>query len=71
MALQVVINVVAVAMVFGQCGNNIDILWVPSKQVLYYTKCWDSSIQTKYGYFQGSFNTVTDLYLTVVPAGTG
>ncbi|OQO07149.1 hypothetical protein B0A48_07717 [Cryoendolithus antarcticus] len=66
--LQVLINAIAVGLVFGQCGNEIDILWTPGKQLLYYQKCWVATIQTKYGYFQGSFNTATDLYLTVVPA---
>jgi hypothetical protein len=52
-ALQLVVNVVTIIVLYSQCGNQLDILWVQRKQALFLTQCWDPRIQTKYGYFQG------------------
>ncbi|KAI9695654.1 MAG: hypothetical protein M1820_008501 [Bogoriella megaspora] len=68
MSLQLVINVVAVIVAYAWCGNELYILWNPKKQDLFNEKCFNPVIQTNYGYFQGSFNTLTDLFLTILPA---
>lgn len=66
--LQLAVNIVVLIIFYTQCGREIDILWLASKQNLWATKCWDPRIQTDLGYFQGSINVATDLYLTVLPA---
>ena len=68
MVLQVIVNVVAVLVAYLQCGTHLSILWTPEllNEMPHY--CLDPGVQTYYGYFQGSFNTLTDLFLTVLPA---
>ena len=69
-ALQFIINVVAIIVFFTQCGNQLDILWSEDLGNLakFLTVCEDPMIQTDLGYFQGAFNTLTDAFLTIMPA---
>ncbi|RMY92661.1 hypothetical protein D0862_09429 [Hortaea werneckii] len=69
-ALQFIINVVAIIVFFTQCGNQLDILWSEDLGNLakFLTVCKDPMIQTDLGYFQGAFNTLTDAFLTIMPA---
>lgn len=66
--LQLLVNLVVLIIFYCQCGSNLDILWTASRQWEWATKCWSPRIQTDLGYFQGSVNVATDLYLTVLPA---
>ncbi|KAL9088749.1 MAG: hypothetical protein Q9165_006058 [Trypethelium subeluteriae] len=68
MFLQTAINLVAIIVLYTQCGNELDILWNQAKQVDFNSKCKNPIIQSDYGYVQGSFNTFTDVFLTVLPA---
>jgi len=54
-------------MFYAQCGTQLDIFWTTSKALLWMTECLPPYIQTDLGYFQGSFNCLTDVYLTVLP----
>lgn len=53
MFLQVVINLSAIIVLYTQCGSELDILWDPTKQAEFNTKCSNPIIQSDYGYFQG------------------
>lgn len=68
MILQVLINVTSILVLFLQCGKQLDIIWNPAKAALLTEVCWNPDIQSDYNYFAGSFNTVTDLFLTILPA---
>ncbi|KAG8630119.1 hypothetical protein KVT40_001738 [Elsinoe batatas] len=68
MVLQVVVNVASVAVMYSQCGKDLDILWTLWRIQEVPTKCWDPRIQTWWGYVSGSLNGLTDLFLTVLPA---
>lgn len=68
MFLQVAVNVTGIVVFYTQCGSNLEILWHPEEQALYYTECSAAKIQTDYGYFMGSINTATDAFLTILPA---
>lgn len=65
---QVVVNLLAFALFYAQCGTHLDIFWTPSKVAMTPKYCWDVQIQTDLGYFQGAFNCLTDAYLTILPA---
>jgi len=69
-ALQFIINVVTIIVFFTQCGNQLEILWSEDLGNLakFLTVCKDPIIQTDLGYFQGAFNTLTDAFLTIMPA---
>lgn len=66
--LQPIFNILQVALFYAQCGTHLDSFWMPALQHLAGKYCWDSSIQSDVGYFVGAFNSLTDLYLTVLPA---
>ncbi|KAJ5082268.1 hypothetical protein N7532_011311, partial [Penicillium argentinense] len=59
--LQVIVNTVFVIIIFAQCPSHTSAIWDNSGK----NKCWDLRVQTYYGYFQGAFNSATDLYLAV------
>ncbi|KAK4546600.1 hypothetical protein LTR36_001817 [Oleoguttula mirabilis] len=61
--LQLTINIVCVVMIYTQCGVHVKALWGGEIAV-----CLAASVQTDYGYFQSSFNSLSDLYLTILPA---
>lgn len=67
-ALQVLVNCLGVILFYVQCGRNLDTFWTITKQINYEEYCWDPEVQTKYQYVMGSFNTVTDFFLAVLPA---
>lgn len=62
-ALQVLINVTCVIMIYAQCGSTVAALWGGAE-----AKCLDPVVQTDYGYFQSAFNSASDLFLTILPA---
>lgn len=67
-ALQVALHVVALTVFYAQCGSHLDVYWNVAIQHQYRQYCYSPEIQTKYGYFLGSFNTVTDALLAIYPA---
>ena len=66
--LQVLVNVSSVIAFYAQCDSNLDLYWTPSKASMMPEYCWDPTVQTKLGYFTGSFNCLTDAFLTILPA---
>lgn len=66
-ALQIIINMLAFIMFYVQCGTHLDVFWDLSKMKMQPEVCLEARIQTDLGYFQGAFNCLTDLYLTVLP----
>ena len=53
MFLQVTVNLVAIIVAYAWCGTEVDILWTPTKQADFNSKCFNPKIQSDYGYFQG------------------
>lgn len=68
MALQLIVNVSALAFFYSQCGTQLDTLWDPKKEAMYFSVCLNADYQTDYGYATGAFNTLTDAFLTALPA---
>ncbi|GIZ39126.1 hypothetical protein CKM354_000251700 [Cercospora kikuchii] len=66
--MQAAINIIGVIVFYSQCGSEVDAFWKLEKQLRFDEICWNPRIQTDYGYFMGSWNTVTDFYLAVLPA---
>lgn len=66
--MQAAINIIGVIVFYSQCGSEVDAFWTLEKQLRFDEICWNPRIQTDYGYFMGSWNTVTDVYLAVLPA---
>ncbi|KAK4615675.1 hypothetical protein CLAFUW4_10382 [Fulvia fulva] len=64
MALQFLINTSCVIRIYAQCCSHVSALWGDGEV----TSCLDPVHQTNYGYFQSAFNSVSDLYLTALPA---
>ncbi|OBT77257.1 hypothetical protein VF21_04112 [Pseudogymnoascus sp. 05NY08] len=60
---QVVTNVVSILIMFLQCPGHGSAIWDRPNQ----TKCWGVHVQAYFGFFQGSVNSVTDLYLAAFP----
>ncbi|CRG84247.1 dihydroxyacetone kinase [Talaromyces islandicus] len=60
MAAQIIINVLFILIIFLQCPGHASAIWADSDDS---GDCWDLRVQTYYGYFEGSFNSATDLYL--------
>ncbi|GAB7359185.1 hypothetical protein MBLNU230_g5252t1 [Neophaeotheca triangularis] len=67
-ALQIIFNLGAVVICCVQCGLHLDILWKPEKMPMWDEYCWDPVVQRDYVYFLGAFNTLTDVFLAVLPA---
>ena len=61
--LQLTINIVCIIMIFTQCGVHVKAVWGGEAAV-----CLSANVQTDYGYFQSVFNSLSDLYLTILPA---
>ncbi|KAF2172908.1 hypothetical protein M409DRAFT_16863 [Zasmidium cellare ATCC 36951] len=66
--LQVLVNFVGITLFYVQCGSHSNVYWNVMEQVSYHDYCWSPKIQTRYGYFMGAFNVVTDAFLAVFPA---
>ncbi|KAH9827507.1 hypothetical protein Tdes44962_MAKER09686 [Teratosphaeria destructans] len=66
--LQFLVNVAGIILFFTQCGSRLYVIWDPAKEYLYFDVCMDAKIQTNFQYANGAFNTVTDFYLTLLPA---
>lgn len=62
--LQLAINISCTIMIYTQCGTNLQALWNPSVKAV----CLSADVQTNYGYVQSAINSLSDLYLTVLPA---
>ncbi|KAJ5291784.1 hypothetical protein N7478_001035 [Penicillium angulare] len=60
-ALQAVTNGMFIIILFVQCPGHASAIWDHDKN----GKCWNTQVQADYGYFQGAFNSATDLYLAV------
>ncbi|OJJ61742.1 hypothetical protein ASPSYDRAFT_128681 [Aspergillus sydowii CBS 593.65] len=60
-ALQLVINIIPCILQFTQC-HPASALWDPLSLI---EKCQGAVVVQKFGYFQGAFNGMTDLVLTV------
>ncbi|KAG0155249.1 dihydroxyacetone kinase [Penicillium digitatum] len=58
--LQILTNVMLIIILFVQCPGHASAIWTKDGG-----KCWDVHIQAYYGYYQGSLNSATDLYLAV------
>lgn len=52
MALQVIVNVVSIILMYSPCGTSMSALWNLDIPVLL-TKCWHFDIQTYWGYAAG------------------
>ncbi|KAL3451745.1 hypothetical protein BJX65DRAFT_321470 [Aspergillus insuetus] len=57
---QIIINLLFILIIFLQCPGHASAILSHSGDA---DKCWDLRVQTYYGYFQGAFNSATDLYL--------
>lgn len=53
MALQLLLNLGSVLVMYIQCGSHLSILWSTTGWSEYTKYCWDPSIQTDYSYFAG------------------
>lgn len=51
--LQLLVNVCACLVMYGQCGSHLDVIWKPDIWANYTKYCWDPSVQSDYGYFLG------------------
>ncbi|PYI20280.1 hypothetical protein BO86DRAFT_425420 [Aspergillus japonicus CBS 114.51] len=60
--LQVIVNVVSVVLLFAQCSRVQDIFQPGAQE-----QCMSLDVQIDYGYFQGAFNSASDLFLAVFP----
>ncbi|RAK80062.1 uncharacterized protein BO72DRAFT_475767 [Aspergillus fijiensis CBS 313.89] len=60
--LQVVVNVVSVVLLFAQCSRVVEV-FQPGAQ----KHCMSLDVQIDYGYFQGAFNSASDLFLALFP----
>ncbi|KAK4507021.1 hypothetical protein PRZ48_000755 [Zasmidium cellare] len=67
-AVQLLVNCIGVTVFYAQCGPHLDVFWNIQKQLDYHDYCWAPKIQTKFGYFMGAVNVVTDAFLAVFPA---
>lgn len=67
-ALQLLVNCVGVTVFYAKCGSRLDVYWNLMLQVNYHDYCYSPKIQTKFGYFMGSSNVVTDAFLAAYPA---
>ncbi|KEQ95350.1 hypothetical protein AUEXF2481DRAFT_29434 [Aureobasidium subglaciale EXF-2481] len=65
--LQIIVNVLASVLLLSTCGTHIEDLWLLNLGN-YFEYCLPVQVQTDYAYFAGSFNTFTDLFLTIQPA---
>ncbi|KAK3673982.1 hypothetical protein LTR78_006184 [Recurvomyces mirabilis] len=65
---QLLVNVAVLLAFYTQCGSHLSIFWTPTQVEQFATHCVNPKIQTDLGYFQGSFNTLTDAFLTALPA---
>jgi len=63
MVTQFVINALTFILILVQC-QPIELLWDKTVD----GHCWDLRVQEYTGYFQGSFNSLTDLILAIFPA---
>ncbi|KAJ5938112.1 hypothetical protein N7454_004454 [Penicillium verhagenii] len=60
-AMQLIVNSMFIIILFVQCPGHASAIWEHSAK----SKCWNTRVQAYYGYFQGAFNSATDLYLAV------
>ncbi|CAI7627295.1 unnamed protein product [Penicillium discolor] len=58
--LQILTNVLLIIILFVQCPGHGSAIWTKDRG-----KCWDFRVQAYYGYYQGAFNSATDLYLAI------
>ncbi|TKA82812.1 hypothetical protein B0A55_01054 [Friedmanniomyces simplex] len=72
MAGQLAVNISAICVFYTQCGSDLKLLWTafssPQTLAEHFARCSNPLLQTDFGYFQGSFNTVTDAFLTAMIA---
>ncbi|KAE8146709.1 hypothetical protein BDV25DRAFT_169665 [Aspergillus avenaceus] len=61
--LQVIVNVVSVFLLVFRCSVNIGQLFSPGEEA----NCMGLDVQIDYGYFQGAFNSASDLLLAAWP----
>ncbi|KAJ5682195.1 hypothetical protein N7462_005360, partial [Penicillium macrosclerotiorum] len=59
--LQVIINGMFIIIIFVQCPGHESAIWDHYGKEM----CWNLHVQAYYGYFQGAFNSATDLFLAV------
>ncbi|KAL4783727.1 hypothetical protein BJX76DRAFT_348388 [Aspergillus varians] len=60
--LQVIINIIPCVLQFTQC-KPVSALWDPVNLI---SKCQNAVVVQQLGYFQGAFNAMTDLILTII-----
>ncbi|CAI6277648.1 unnamed protein product [Periconia digitata] len=60
---QMLVNVLCFSMILAQC-KPVALLWDKSLE----GECWDLRAQEYFGYFQGAYNSATDLVLAIWPA---
>ncbi|KAI9757586.1 MAG: hypothetical protein M4579_003398 [Chaenotheca gracillima] len=61
---QLAAGVSTVILIYVQCGSHVEALWDHRVKA----SCWSPNVQTYYGFFQSTVNSVTDLFLTLLPA---
>ncbi|KAI0473121.1 hypothetical protein GGR56DRAFT_653274 [Xylariaceae sp. FL0804] len=66
MFLLCAINLVLVVITFAQC-TPVTFLWDRVRSDPPAGKCWPSTVQQDYGYFQGAFSAWSDLVLALFP----
>lgn len=60
-----VVNILAIAQVYAQCGKDLSALWNPAVKV--HAHCQPDYVETYIGYCQAGINSLCDLVLTVLP----
>ncbi|KAN0085117.1 hypothetical protein V8E54_001584 [Elaphomyces granulatus] len=60
---QLITNSLCILFIYIQCPGNPSAIWDQSIKAY----CWSPVVQADYGYFIGSINTATDLYLAAFP----
>ncbi len=63
-AQNAIVNILTIILIVVQCKDFA----TPYDPVGHPSKCWSTSVQSDFGYFQGASNTVTDICLTTMPA---
>ncbi|KAK4031322.1 hypothetical protein C8A01DRAFT_21439 [Parachaetomium inaequale] len=60
---QAIVNGLTIILIYVQCGTQPAAMWDPSIEA----DCWSPRVQRDFGFFQCSYNSLTDLFLTIFP----
>jgi hypothetical protein len=65
--IQIVINLIVIIQIYGQCGVHFDALW-KGQEAMAAAHCQPPAVETIIGYVQSALNSLCDITLTIVPA---